>query len=126
MYAAVVRPVAPNGRALKPLADGLSLSDARGDCAHHLSGQGGSSGSVPRCAPLMRRSSAESHEREAPVRRRQVHDSSKLLEIQKARWQIKLLQDPDAPKLSEEVLKKQAELEAAVKAALEAPQAGKP
>jgi len=54
---------------------------------------------------------------------RVVHDSSKLLEIQKARLQIKLLQDPDAPKLSEEVLKKQAELEAAVKAALEAPQA---
>jgi len=37
--------------------------------------------------------------------------------------QIKLLQDPDAPKLSEEDLKKQAEVEAAVKAALEAPQA---
>ena len=56
-----------------------------------------------------------------------MHDSSKLLEIKKAKLQmferITLLQDPDAPKLSEENL---TEGEAAVKAALEAPQEGKP
>ena len=64
---------------------------------------------------------------DAPVRRWQVQDSSKLLEIKKAKLQmferITLLQDPDAPKLSEENL---TEGEAAVKAALEAPQEGKP
>ena len=67
---------------------------------------------------------------DAPIRRWQVHDSSKLLEIKKAKLRmferITLLQDPDAPKLSEENLKEQAEVEAAVKAALEAPQEGKP
>ena len=37
-------PFAPG--ALQILSDGVSLSDARRDRAHHLSGQGGSSGSA--------------------------------------------------------------------------------
>ena len=116
-------PFAPG--ALQILADGLSLSDARRERAHHLSGQGGSSGSVPRSAPLQRASAEIPGERtvDAPVRRWQLHDSSKLLEINKAKLRmferITLLQDPDAPKLSEENLKEQADLEAAAKAARE-------